>query len=43
MNIIAATIVPSIFMLVTLPLCPESPKHILINQGRDVTAQRGSI
>jgi SP family facilitated glucose transporter-like MFS transporter 1 len=36
----AATIVPSIFMLVTLPLCPESPKHILINQGRDVTAQR---
>jgi hypothetical protein len=25
----------------TLPLCPESPKHILIVQGRDVSAQRG--
>lgn len=36
----AATVVPSIFMLITLPLCPESPKHILINQGKDVSAQR---
>ncbi|RWS05689.1 solute carrier family 2: facilitated glucose transporter member 1-like isoform X3 [Dinothrombium tinctorium] len=36
----AATVVPSIFMLATLPLCPESPKHILIIQGRDVNAQR---
>lgn len=34
------TIVPSIFMLVTLPLCPESPKYILINRGKDVAAQK---
>ncbi|XP_035219475.1 solute carrier family 2, facilitated glucose transporter member 1-like isoform X1 [Stegodyphus dumicola] len=33
-------IVPSVFMLVTLPLCPESPKYILINQGKDVAAQK---
>lgn len=36
----AITIVPSVFMLATLPLCPESPKYILINQGRDVAAQQ---
>ncbi|KAG8201865.1 hypothetical protein JTE90_027345 [Oedothorax gibbosus] len=33
-------IVPSVFMLVTLPLCPESPKYILINKGKDVAAQK---
>lgn len=36
----AMTIVPSLFMMATLPLCPESPKYILINQGRDVAAQQ---
>lgn len=36
----AMTVVPSIFMLATLPLCPESPKYVLINQGRDVAAQQ---
>ncbi|KAM7310990.1 hypothetical protein ISCGN_007898 [Ixodes scapularis] len=36
----AMTIVPSVFMLATLPLCPESPKYVLINQGRDVAAQQ---
>ncbi|GFU26214.1 solute carrier family 2, facilitated glucose transporter member 5 [Nephila pilipes] len=36
----AMTLVPSIFMLVTLPFCPESPKYILITQGRDVSAQK---
>ncbi|OQR71048.1 solute carrier family 2, partial [Tropilaelaps mercedesae] len=34
------TIVPSIVMLVTFPLCPESPKYILINQGKDVASQQ---
>ncbi|XP_022667199.1 solute carrier family 2, facilitated glucose transporter member 1-like isoform X5 [Varroa jacobsoni] len=34
------TIVPSILMLLTFPLCPESPKYILINQGKDVAAQQ---
>ncbi|CAL1291174.1 unnamed protein product [Larinioides sclopetarius] len=36
----AMTLVPSIFMFITLPFCPESPKHILITQGRDVSAQK---
>lgn len=36
----AMVVVPSIFMLATLPLCPESPKFILITQGRDVSAQK---
>lgn len=34
------TIVPAIFMLATLPVCPESPKYILINSGKDVAAQK---
>ncbi|GFY65022.1 solute carrier family 2, facilitated glucose transporter member 3 [Trichonephila inaurata madagascariensis] len=33
-------IIPAIFMLVTLPLCPESPKYILICKGKDVSAQK---
>ncbi|GFQ82166.1 solute carrier family 2, facilitated glucose transporter member 3, partial [Trichonephila clavata] len=35
-------ILPAIFMLVTLPLCPESPKYILIRKGKDVSAQKGT-
>ena len=27
-------------MYMTLPLCPESPKYILIMQGKDVQAQK---
>ncbi|CAL1262679.1 unnamed protein product [Larinioides sclopetarius] len=33
-------IVPAIFMLATLPLCPESPKYILICKGKEVAAQK---
>lgn len=36
----AMIMVPCIFQIVTLPLCPESPKYILITQGRDVSAQK---
>lgn len=36
----AMTLVPALFMLATLPMCPESPKYILISQGREVAAQR---
>ncbi|XP_054160485.1 solute carrier family 2, facilitated glucose transporter member 1-like isoform X1 [Oppia nitens] len=36
----AVTIVPAIFTLATLPMCPESPKYILIFQNKDVQAQR---
>ncbi|KAI1301819.1 Solute carrier family 2, facilitated glucose transporter member 1 [Halotydeus destructor] len=34
------TVIPAIFMLVTLPLCPESPKYMLIFHGKDVAAQK---
>jgi SP family facilitated glucose transporter-like MFS transporter 1 len=41
--LLALTVVPAIFQLVTLPLCPESPKYILIAQGKEVEAQKGSF
>lgn len=31
---------PAIFQLVTLPLCPESPKYSLITKGRDEQAEK---
>ena len=37
----AAIIIPSILMIVTLPFCSESPKHILIIQNKEVAAQKG--
>lgn len=33
------TIIPAIFQLCTLPLCPESPRFLLLNRGQDVRAQ----
>ena len=33
-------IIPAVFMVCTLPLCPESPKYILLMQSREVNAQR---
>ncbi|CAG0913906.1 unnamed protein product [Notodromas monacha] len=38
--LLALTVVPAIFQLITLPLCPESPKYILIAQGKEVEAQK---
>ncbi|CAD5212191.1 unnamed protein product [Bursaphelenchus okinawaensis] len=37
--IFAFTVVPCIFQLITLPLCPESPKHNLINKGNTEQAE----
>ncbi|XP_074601458.1 solute carrier family 2, facilitated glucose transporter member 1-like isoform X3 [Brevipalpus obovatus] len=37
----AVTLIPTIFMLSTLPFCPESPKHLLINQKREGHATSG--
>ena len=39
--LLAATALPAIFQLATLPLCPESPKFILLNQGKEIEAQKG--
>lgn len=36
----AIIIVPGVLMYLTLPFCPESPKFILIIQGKDVNAQK---
>ena len=40
--LLALTVVPAIFQLATLPLCPESPKFILLGRGQEVEAQRGN-
>ncbi|KOX67160.1 Solute carrier family 2, facilitated glucose transporter member 1 [Melipona quadrifasciata] len=38
--LLCLTIVPAIFQVVTLPLCPESPKYLLLSKGKDMDAQR---
>ena len=40
---LALMVIPAIFMVLSLPFCPESPKHLLINQGKEVQAQKGFI
>lgn len=39
-TLLALTVVPGIFQLLTLPFCPESPKYLLVSQGREAQAQR---
>lgn len=38
--LLCLTIVPAIFQVITLPLCPESPKYLLLSKGKDMDAQR---
>ncbi|XP_076754132.1 solute carrier family 2, facilitated glucose transporter member 1 isoform X1 [Xylocopa sonorina] len=38
--LLCLTIVPAIFQVITLPLCPESPKYLLLTKGKDMEAQR---
>lgn len=38
--LLAITIVPAIFQLVTLPFCPESPKYLLTSKGKEMEAQK---
>ncbi|XP_018300970.1 solute carrier family 2, facilitated glucose transporter member 1 isoform X2 [Mycetomoellerius zeteki] len=38
--LLCLTIVPAFFQMCTLPLCPESPKYLLLNRGKDMDAQR---
>lgn len=40
--LLAITIVPGIFQVLTLPFCPESPKYLLVSKGKEVAAQKGS-
>lgn len=41
--LLAITIVPAIFQVATLPVCPESPKYLLLTCGKDHEAQRGEL
>lgn len=36
----ALPIIPAAFMLIALPHCYESPKHLLLNQGKELQAQQ---
>ncbi|XP_011304329.1 solute carrier family 2, facilitated glucose transporter member 1 isoform X2 [Fopius arisanus] len=38
--LLSLTIVPAIFQCLTLPLCPESPKYLLLCRGKDADAQK---
>ncbi|XP_039279600.1 solute carrier family 2, facilitated glucose transporter member 1 isoform X1 [Nilaparvata lugens] len=38
--LLSLTIVPTIFQLITLPMCPESPKYLLITKGQEIESQR---
>ena len=40
--LLGLTIAPTVFQLVVLPFCPESPKYILLNQGKEIEAQKGT-
>lgn len=37
------TAIPAVIQCCTLPLCPESPKYLLLNRGAELHAQRGEI
>ncbi|XP_018019020.1 solute carrier family 2, facilitated glucose transporter member 1 isoform X2 [Hyalella azteca] len=37
---LALTAGPAVFQLCVLPICPESPKYLLINKGKQVDSQR---
>ncbi|XP_063371967.1 solute carrier family 2, facilitated glucose transporter member 3-like [Cydia amplana] len=37
--LLAVCAIPAVIQSVTLPLCPESPKYLLLNKGRELHAQ----
>jgi len=39
--LLSLTVLPAVFQLATLPICPESPKYTLLNCGKELEAQRG--
>jgi SP family facilitated glucose transporter-like MFS transporter 1 len=41
--LLAVTAVPAVFQLATLPLCPESPKYLLLSKGQEMEAERGMV
>jgi len=41
--LLTVTAVPAVFQLATLPVCPESPKYLLLSKGQEMEAQRGMV
>ncbi|KAL0277597.1 UNVERIFIED_CONTAM: hypothetical protein PYX00_004830 [Menopon gallinae] len=41
--LLGITVVPAIFLLVTLPFCPESPKYLLVSRDDETAAKRALI
>jgi Sugar (and other) transporter. len=41
--LLAVTVVPAVFQVFTLPVCPESPKYLLLSKGQEMEAQRGMV
>ncbi|KAI4465829.1 facilitated glucose transporter protein 1 [Holotrichia oblita] len=39
-TLLILTVVPAAFQLVTLPICPESPKYLLLSKNKEIEAQR---
>ncbi|KAL0858483.1 hypothetical protein ABMA27_012351 [Loxostege sticticalis] len=38
--LLALSVIPGVIQCATLPLCPESPKYLLLNKGQELQAQR---
>ena len=41
--LLALTIVPAIFQVLTLPFCPESPKFLLLDKDDEMAANKGDF
>lgn len=39
-TLLVLTVIPAAFQLATLPICPESPKFLLLSRNKEIEAQR---
>ena len=39
--LLGVAVFPSILQMILLPLCPESPRHLLISKGQEQAARDG--
>ena len=37
------SVIPALLQYLTLPLCPESPRYLLINRGKETEAEAGGF
>lgn len=40
---LSLSLIPAVLQYLTLPFCPESPRYLLINQGREEQAEKGRL